>query len=89
MAPRGPRERRVRFTPEWQRFGPLDSENSGQIRLKPGELEAIRLKEHEGYSQKEAAEMMDVSQPTFHRILRAAHKKVGQALTEGKILQLH
>ena len=89
MSPRGPRKRKISFLPDWEMYGPRDSSDSGQIRLKVEELEAIRLNDHEGYSQQEAAEMMEVSQPTLHRILRAARKKIGQALTEGKILHLH
>ena len=89
MSPRDPRKRRISFLPDWKVYGPLDSNNTGQIRLKVEELEAVRLTDHEGYSQHEAAGMMGVSQPTLHRILRAARKKIGQALTEGKSLNLH
>ncbi len=55
----------------------------GEIELSLDELEAIRLADVEGLSQIEAAELMGISQPTFHRILKEARRKVGRALVEG------
>ncbi len=89
MAPRQRGRRNIEVLPEWNFFGPLETSDTGTIMLKGEELEAIRLTDHEGNSQQDAAKMMGVSQPTLHRILRAARKKVGQALTEGKILRIH
>ncbi len=86
MTPRERRRRRINHNPSWGKFGPLGEPQTGEIFLRPDELEALRLCDHEGFSQKEAAREMDVSQPTFHRILRAGRKKVSQALTEGKVL---
>lgn len=86
MTPRERRQRRINHSPNWGKFGPLLGPSTGEIFLRPDELEALRLCDHEGFSQKEAAREMDVSQPTFHRILRAGRKKVSQALTEGKVL---
>jgi len=53
------------------------------------EMESIRLKDHLGMDQREAAELMKVSQPTFHRILAEARKKIGCALVCGKALRIH
>lgn len=44
--------------------------------LKLEELEAIRLKDLEGLEQEECAEKMEVSRPTFQRILLSAREKV-------------
>lgn len=46
-------------------------------------LEALRLADGEGLSQAEAATLMDVSRPTFGRILGEARKVVAQALANG------
>jgi predicted DNA-binding protein (UPF0251 family) len=56
------------------------------VLLTVDELEAIRLADKEGLYQAEAAVQMNVSRPTFGRILESAHKKVAEALVEGKQL---
>jgi predicted DNA-binding protein (UPF0251 family) len=52
------------------------------------ELESIRLKDYLRLSQEEAAERMGVSQPTFHRIVSEAHRKIAEALVEGKAIRV-
>jgi predicted DNA-binding protein (UPF0251 family) len=47
--------------------------------LKLEELEAIRLKDLEGMEQEECAARMEVSRPTFQRILISAGKKLQTA----------
>jgi predicted RNA-binding Zn-ribbon protein involved in translation (DUF1610 family) len=57
--------------------------------MKMEEMESIRLKDHLGMDQREAADLMKVSQPTFHRILSEARRKIGYALVCGKALRIH
>lgn len=52
------------------------------------ELEAIRLKDYVGLEQEECAQKMQVSRPTFQRILMEARKKVVEALINGKELHI-
>jgi predicted DNA-binding protein (UPF0251 family) len=52
------------------------------------EFEAVRLKDLEGLEQGEAAKKMGISQPTFHRLLLTARKKVADALTNGKAIRI-
>lgn len=52
------------------------------------ELEAIRLADLEGLYQEEAAKKMDVSRQTFGRIVESAHRKVADALVNGKALRI-
>ncbi|PIN69578.1 hypothetical protein COV93_04855 [Candidatus Woesearchaeota archaeon CG11_big_fil_rev_8_21_14_0_20_43_8] len=52
------------------------------------ELEAIRLKDFLGMDQTEASQKMGVSQPTFHRILLEARKKLAKALVEGQAIKI-
>ena len=59
-----------------------------QVGLTVDELEAIRLADLEGLYQEAAAEQMNVSRQTFGRILEAAHKKVADALVNGKALSI-
>jgi uncharacterized protein len=52
------------------------------------ELEALRLADLEGNQQEEAAAKMNISRPTFGRILEHAHSVVAEALLNGKALQI-
>jgi predicted DNA-binding protein (UPF0251 family) len=52
------------------------------------ELEALRLADLEGDSQEEGAAKMNISRPTFGRILECARKTVADALVNGKGLQI-
>jgi len=56
------------------------------ITLTVDELEAIRLADLQGLYQEQAAEKMNVSRQTFGRILESAHKKIADALVNGKAL---
>ena len=58
------------------------------VELAVDELEAIRLADLEGLYHEEAAARMNVSRQTFGRILEAAHKKVADALIQGKALSI-
>jgi predicted DNA-binding protein (UPF0251 family) len=59
-----------------------------RISLAVDELEAVRLKDLEGFEQEQAAVTMNVSQPTFHRILESAHKNIADALVNGKTIKM-
>ena len=59
------------------------------IILTIAEFEAMRLKHFLDLNQKEAAERMGVSQPTFSRILENAHQKNTIALLEGKEIKVY
>ena len=59
-----------------------------QVTLTVDELEAIRLADLEGFYQAQAAEQMSVSRQTLGRILESAHKKIADALVNGKALQI-
>ena len=57
-----------------------------EISLKPDECEALRLKDFEGLEQNKCAGKMKISQPTFHRILLSARKKISDAIINGKAI---
>jgi len=59
-----------------------------RINLSVDELEALRLKDLDRNGQEQAAALMNVSQPTFHRILESAHNKVADALVNGKAIRI-
>ncbi len=82
--------RRVRFLPDSRYFKPRGIPLSvlEEIILTVDECEAIRLADLEGLYQEQAAEKMAVSRQTFGRIIESAHKKVAEALVEGKALKI-
>lgn len=62
--------------------------NLNEIILEPDEFEAIRLHAHEDLNQIDAAEQMNISQPTFARILNRAHQKIAYALVKGTAIRI-
>lgn len=57
-----------------------------KVRLAVEEFEAVRLKDLEGLEQEEVAAKMNVSQPTLHRILQSARRKIADSLVHGKAI---
>ena len=58
------------------------------VLLTKDEMEAIRLADYKGMYQEEAAKEMEISRPTFSRILNSARKKIATALLEGKAIEI-
>jgi predicted DNA-binding protein (UPF0251 family) len=59
-----------------------------QVNLSFDELEAIRLADLEGMYHEQAAEKMNISRQTFGRIIESAHRKIADALVNGKALAI-
>ena len=59
-----------------------------EVRLSVEEAEAIRLKDLEGLEQEQCAERMNISRPTFHRVLGAGRQKVADALLNGRAIRI-
>jgi len=66
-----------------------DRSLENHVVISMAEFEALRLKHYINLNQKDSAEKMGVSQPTFSRILEGAHQKVTQALMEGKFIRVY
>ena len=56
--------------------------------LNVDEFEAVRLKDLEGLEQEECATKMNISQPTFHRLVISARKKIADAIINGKAIKI-
>ena len=86
--PRPRKPRCVRGEPAYGFFKPqgIPLRELELVSLSVEELEALRLADIEELYQEGAAERMEISRPTFHRILKEAHRKVAIALVEGKAL---
>ena len=59
-----------------------------EVVLTMDEFEAIRLADLEMLYQEKAAARMKISRQTFGRIVDSAHRKVAEALIEGKALKI-
>lgn len=57
-----------------------------EVALTLDEYEAIRLCDYEGLEHAEAAELMEISRPTFTRLIEKARNKTAKAIIEGKAL---
>jgi uncharacterized protein len=60
-----------------------------EVCLSLEELEAVRLKDLEGLEQEQGADSMQISRPTFQRILSSARQKIADALLNGKALRIN
>ncbi|MEG0068913.1 DUF134 domain-containing protein [Cetobacterium sp.] len=82
--------RSVEFIPTETKFVPLDKRECdiNFNNLKIEELESLRLKDLENFSQEECAEKMNVSRQTFQNILNSARSKVVDALINGHGISL-
>ena len=88
--PRPRIRRRVRFQPDITFFRPEGVKETylEESILTVDEFEAIRLKDLESFDQEEAAKKMNISQPTFHRLLTSARKKITDAIVKGKAIKI-
>lgn len=79
----------VRLDPRINQFSPRGRPGRpDEADLNMDEFEAIRLADFLGMSQKEAAKLMNISQQTFSRIMKSAHKKIADCLVNGKIIKI-
>jgi len=75
--------------PWFTRFNPVGPVTPlGEVTLTVDEFEAVRLKDLEGLAQEDGAKRMGISQPTFHRTLVSARRKIADALINGKVIRI-
>lgn len=82
--------RKVSFSPEVTYFKPrgVPLSNLKEVSLTLEEMEALKLYNLEEKSQSEVAEAMEISQSTVGRNLKLAHKKITNALVNGKVIEI-
>jgi len=82
--------RRIRCSPDSNYFKPrgIPLDKLEEINLTLDELEAVRLADLEGLYQEDAAKKMEISRQTFGNIVNSAHKKIADALLNGKALKI-
>ncbi len=88
--PRPVKCRRVNYLPPVAYYKPagIHVRNVSEVCLSVEEVEALRLRDLEGMEQAESAEMMNISRPTFHRVLNSARYKIAEALFKGKAIRI-
>lgn len=59
-----------------------------EVELAVEELEAVRLSDLTGLGQKTVAKKMGISQPTLHRLLSSARRKIADALVNGRAIRI-
>ncbi len=82
--------RKVGFNPNITYFKPrgIPLRNLKETILAVEEYEAIRLKDLENLEQEICAKKMNISQPTFHRLILSARKKIAEAIIKGKAIRI-
>lgn len=82
--------RRIDGSPAAKMFKPAGQPASSleEVALSLEEYEAIRLADHEGLYQEDAAGRMGVSRQTFGRTIEKARAKVARALVLGCVLRI-
>ncbi|HBM15546.1 MAG TPA: hypothetical protein DD381_04265 [Lentisphaeria bacterium] len=86
MSPRPFRCRKISAEPKAAYFKPrgIPLCELEEVVLRPDELEALKLADIDDLHQAEAAEKMGISRQTFGNIIGSAHKKIADAILNGK-----
>ncbi len=88
--PRPRKLRRIGFDPETTYFKPrgIPLKSLEEVTLSFEEGEALKLKDVENLNQEDCATKMNISQPTFFRVLNSARKKIADAIVNGKAIKI-
>jgi len=84
------KKRKINCNPTSYYFKPrgISLSDLDEIELAQDELESIRLADLNGLFQEDAAAKMLVSRATFGRIIVRAHKKIADAIINGKAIRI-
>lgn len=88
--PRPKIKRCLRFKPHIFYFKPrgIPIRHLEEVSLQRDELEALKLYDIDSLDQTQAAKKMNISQPTFTRIIQSAHQKLAQAIINGQAIKI-
>lgn len=81
-------QRSYSFKPKYKEFIPSGLKGASKIKLNHDEIEALFLMDYQNMYQEDAAKLMNVSRPTFSRIVKSARQKVATALVCGASINL-
>ena len=74
--------------PKHRLFVPAQGNATESVTLTTDEYEMIRLHDLEHLNQRDAADQMRISRPTAALLLASAHKKLADALVNGKQIRI-
>jgi len=79
------KNRIIQMAPHFDGFKPqgVQGKKGEDVLVNFEEYEALKLCDHELLTQAEAAQMMNISRPTFTRIYESVRRKVARAFVEG------
>ncbi|QOP41914.1 DUF134 domain-containing protein [Sulfurimonas marina] len=80
--------RNLNFKPQYKKFVPEGVKPDGKVTLLHEEIEAIYLMDLIGLYQEEAAKKMEISRPTFTRILKNARYKLSLGIVSGYKIEI-
>ena len=82
--------RQIGFSPDFTFFKPagVPGKSLDELTFSVDEFEAIRLADLEGLYQEDAAKEMNISRQTLGNILSSAHRKIADAIVNGKIIKI-
>jgi uncharacterized protein len=88
--PRPKRCRRIECSPSSYYFKPrgIPLFELEEVIITLDEFEAIRLADLNGLYHEDAAKKINISRPTFSRLIESAHKKIAEAIVQGKALKI-
>ncbi len=88
IMPRPQKNRNVNTPPTIKEFKPIGVPRKAlhETFLSLDEYEAIRLADYLGYPHDKASDEMNISRPTFTRLIEKARKKISTFLIEGSAL---
>jgi predicted DNA-binding protein (UPF0251 family) len=89
--PRPRKRRRISCEPEVTYFKPagVPLRELEELDVTMDELEAVRLVDSQEKDQITASRNMGISQPTLHRLLLSARKKISDALVNGRAIRIN
>ena len=82
--PRPQKSRRICCYPDYWSFAPDQDTANDMVTMSLDEFETIRLIDHQGKTQQQCADEMNVARTTVTAIYDSARKKLAQALVEGR-----
>ena len=82
------KERIICSMPCHRSFAPTQTACTEFVTLQLDEFEALRLHDLEGMKQAQVGVQMKISRPSVAALLDAAHKKIADALTNGKEIRI-
>jgi predicted DNA-binding protein (UPF0251 family) len=83
------KDRMIQMAPHFSGFSPqgVQRKSGNEVIINFEEYEALKLCDYELLTQAEAAQIMNISRPTFTRIYESVRRKIATAFIEGNTIR--